>query len=107
MYKQNVYTSSFNPPTYHLLNAEIIDSPKIERLFEFYDILKDSILGENDKDFAIVGAVPVDAEGITYIYGRQSCDTRAMEGGTIDQGNAKYGGQEAMVIFEDVFNSKL
>ena len=60
-------------------------------------------LGENDKDFAIVGAVPVDAEGITYIYGRQSCDTRAMEGGTIDVGNAKYGGQEAMVIFEDVF----
>ena len=60
-------------------------------------------LGENDKDFAIVGAVPVDAEGITYIYGRQSCDSRAMEGGTIDQGNAKYGGQEAMVIFEDVF----
>lgn len=60
-------------------------------------------LGENDKDFAIVGAVPVDAEGITYIYGRQSCDTRSMEGGTIDAGNAKYGGQEAMVIFENVF----
>ncbi len=60
-------------------------------------------LGEKDKDFAIVGAVPVDAEGITYIYGRQSCDTRAMEGGTIDIGNVKYGGQEAMVIFEDVF----
>ena len=60
-------------------------------------------LGENDKDFAIVGAVPVDAKGITYIYGRQSCDTRSMEGGTIDVGNAQYGGQEAMVIFEDVF----
>jgi len=60
-------------------------------------------LGKNDKDFAIVGAVPVDAKGITYIYGRQSCDTRAMEGGTIDVGNAKYGGQEAMVIFEEVF----
>jgi len=60
-------------------------------------------LGEGDKDYAIVGAVPVDAKGITYIYGRQSCDTRSMEGGTIDVGNAQYGGQEAMVIFEDVF----
>ena len=60
-------------------------------------------LGEADKAFAIIGAVPVDAEGITYIYGRQSCDTRSMEDGSIDVGNAKYGGQEAMVIFENVF----
>ncbi len=60
-------------------------------------------LGENDKAFAIIGALPVDSEGITYIYGRQSCDTRSMEGGTIDVGNSKYGGQEAMVIFENVF----
>ena len=60
-------------------------------------------LGEADRDFAIVGAIPVDAEGITYIYGRQSCDTRSMEDGNIDVGNAHYGGQEAMIIFEDVF----
>lgn len=60
-------------------------------------------LTENDKDYAIVGAIPVEAEGITYIYGRQSCDTRAMEGGSIDQGNANFGGQEAMVILDNVF----
>ena len=60
-------------------------------------------LGKKDKDYAIIGAVPVDAKGITYIYGRQSCDTRSMEGGDIDVGNAKFGGQEAMVIFENVF----
>jgi 4-hydroxybutyryl-CoA dehydratase / vinylacetyl-CoA-Delta-isomerase len=60
-------------------------------------------LTENDKDYAIVGAIPVDAEGITYIYGRQSCDTRAMENGSIDAGNADFGGQEAMVIFDEVF----
>lgn len=60
-------------------------------------------LTENDRDYAIVGAVPVDAEGITYIYGRQSCDTRSMEGGSIDVGNAQYGGQEAMVILDNVF----
>jgi 4-hydroxybutyryl-CoA dehydratase/vinylacetyl-CoA-Delta-isomerase len=60
-------------------------------------------LGPKDKDFAIVGAVPVDAKGITYIYGRQSCDSRSMEEGDMDTGNAKYSGQEAMVIFDDVF----
>lgn len=60
-------------------------------------------LGEKDRDFAIVGAVPVDAPGITYIYGRQSCDSRSMEDGDLDAGNARYSGQEAMVIFEDVF----
>jgi len=60
-------------------------------------------LKAEDKDYAIVGAVPVDAPGITYIYGRQSCDTRSMEGGEIDAGNAMYSGQEAMIIFKDVF----
>ena len=60
-------------------------------------------LGAADKDFAIVGAIPVDAPGITYVYGRQSCDTRSMEAGDIDQGNARYGGQEATIIFDDVF----
>jgi len=60
-------------------------------------------LGPADKDYAIVGALPVDAEGITYLYGRQSCDTRSMDGGGIDAGNARFGGQEAMVVFDDVF----
>ncbi len=60
-------------------------------------------LGAGDEDYAIVGALPVDAPGITYIVGRQSCDTRAMEGGDIDAGNAQFGGQEAMVIFEEAF----
>lgn len=58
---------------------------------------------EEDKQYAIVGAVPVSSKGITYIYGRQSCDTRSMEEGSIDVGNKEFGGQEAMVIFENVF----
>ncbi|HEV3432817.1 MAG TPA: 4-hydroxyphenylacetate 3-hydroxylase N-terminal domain-containing protein [Nitrososphaera sp.] len=60
-------------------------------------------LKSEDKDYAIVGAIPVDASGITYIYGRQSSDTRSMEEGSIDAGNAMYSGQEAMIIFKDVF----
>ena len=58
---------------------------------------------EKDRDYAVVGMVPADAEGITYIYGRQSCDTRAMEEGDIDAGNAQYGGQEVLVVFDEVF----
>ncbi|MCB0028751.1 MAG: hypothetical protein KDE28_12640, partial [Anaerolineales bacterium] len=60
-------------------------------------------LGPEDAEFAVVGAVPVTAAGITYIYGRQSCDTRSMEGGTLDAGNVRFAGQEAMVIFDEVF----
>jgi 4-hydroxybutyryl-CoA dehydratase/vinylacetyl-CoA-Delta-isomerase len=60
-------------------------------------------LGPEDRDYAIVGALPVDAPGITYIYGRQSCDTRSLEGGDIDPGNQRFGGQEAMIVFDDVF----
>ena len=56
-----------------------------------------------DRDYAIVGAIPVDAKGVTYIYGRQSCDTRSMEEGDIDAGNAKFAGQEALILLERVF----
>ncbi len=58
---------------------------------------------EGDKDYAISFAVPSDTEGITYIMGRQSCDTRKLEEGTLDRGNQCYGGHEALVVFEDVF----
>ena len=60
-------------------------------------------LTENDKDYAIVGAIPADAEGVTYIYGRQSCDTRSMEEGNLDSGNSEYAGQEALIILDRVF----
>jgi len=58
---------------------------------------------EEDKDYAISFALPSDADGITYIMGRQSCDTRKLENGNIDRGNVLYGGHEALVVFEDVF----
>lgn len=60
-------------------------------------------LREEDRDYAVVAMIPADAEGITYVYGRQASDTRALEPGTLDQGNAKYGGQEVLVHFDDVF----
>ena len=60
-------------------------------------------LTEDDRDYAVVCAIPIDDPGLTFIYGRQSCDTRSMEDGDIDVGNAQYGGQEAMIVIEDVF----
>jgi 4-hydroxybutyryl-CoA dehydratase/vinylacetyl-CoA-Delta-isomerase len=59
-------------------------------------------LQPDEADYAIVGALPVDAEGITYVVGRQTSDTRSLEG-EIDAGNATFSGQEALVIFEDAF----
>jgi len=60
-------------------------------------------MSEEDAEYAVCFAVPSGSEGITYIYGRQSCDTRRLEGGTIDVGNCRYGGHECLVIFEDLF----
>lgn len=57
-----------------------------------------------DKDYAVAFALPADAEGIFMIYGRQSCDTRKLEpNADIDVGNKKFGGHEALMIFDDVF----
>ncbi|MBL9099960.1 MAG: 4-hydroxybutyryl-CoA dehydratase [Myxococcales bacterium] len=60
-------------------------------------------LGPRDRDHAIVCAVPVDHPGLTFVVGRQSCDTRALEGGRVDQGNPGYSGQEALIVIRDVF----
>ena len=59
-------------------------------------------LGPEDRDYAVIGAMPVDTPGITYVYGRQSCDTRSLEPGGLDTGNPGYSGQEALVVFDDV-----
>lgn len=58
---------------------------------------------KDDADYAVCFTCPADAEGIFYIYGRQSCDTRKLEGGDIDVGNKQFGGHEALMVFEDVF----
>ncbi|MDR3295326.1 MAG: 4-hydroxybutyryl-CoA dehydratase [Clostridiales Family XIII bacterium] len=59
---------------------------------------------EEDKDYAVSFACPSDADGLFMIYGRQSCDTRKMEEkADIDVGNKQFGGQEALVVFDNVF----
>jgi len=62
-------------------------------------------LKADEKEFAVAFSVPVDAEGIVYIYGRQSCDERKLGddlASHIDSGSC-YGGQEALMIFDHVF----
>jgi len=58
---------------------------------------------KEDADYALSFAAPADAEGISYIYGRQSCDTRKLEGGEIDVGNHQFGGHEALMVFDNLF----
>ena len=61
-------------------------------------------MGEEDKDYAVCCALPVDAPGVIHIFGRQTNDDRKAEG-EIDQGNAKYGvvGGECLTVLENVF----
>ena len=60
-------------------------------------------MGPDDKDYAVSFAVPLDTPGLFMIVGRQSCDTRKLEGTTLDVGNSEFGGVEALTIFDDVF----
>jgi 4-hydroxybutyryl-CoA dehydratase/vinylacetyl-CoA-Delta-isomerase len=55
-----------------------------------------------EEDWAVCFAVPTNTPGIKYVYGRQASDTRKLEG-TLDVGNLRYGGQEVMTVFDDVF----
>lgn len=60
-------------------------------------------LKEDEKDYAISFAIPMDTPGIHIIIGRQSCDTRKLEGSEIDVGNSQFGGMEGLTVFDDVF----
>ncbi len=63
-------------------------------------------LTQEEKAYAVSFAVPVTTKGLIYIHGRQSSDTRRLEEGIcgqIDRGNVNFGGQEVLVVFEDVF----
>jgi len=55
-------------------------------------------------DYAVACAVPIDAPGLSVVFGRQSNDARKEEGSGIDCGTP-FGvvGGESTLIFEDVF----
>lgn len=66
-------------------------------------VMPTQTMTEADRDYAVTFAVPMDAEGIFMIVGRQSCDTRKTEGSPMDTGNPDFGGMEALIVFDDVF----
>jgi 4-hydroxybutyryl-CoA dehydratase/vinylacetyl-CoA-Delta-isomerase len=71
-------------------------------------VMPTSSMDERSRDYAIVCAVPVDAPGVTMIFGRQSGDDRRDKRERIDVGKPAYGavGGEAVIAFEDVFVPK-
>jgi 4-hydroxybutyryl-CoA dehydratase / vinylacetyl-CoA-Delta-isomerase len=60
-------------------------------------------LRPGEESWAVCCAVPTNAPGLKYVYGRQASDTRKLEPHGIDVGNPIFGGQEVMTVFEDVF----
>jgi 4-hydroxybutyryl-CoA dehydratase/vinylacetyl-CoA-Delta-isomerase len=67
-------------------------------------ILPTTNLTPEDKDYAVAGIIPVDAPGVIHIFGRQTNESRRLQG-DIDTGNAKYAivGGETLTILNDVF----
>ena len=68
-------------------------------------IMPTMAMDEKSRDYAFVGAVPIDAPGITMVFGRQAGDDRRDNLERIDVGKPRFGavGGEAMIIFDDVF----
>jgi 4-hydroxybutyryl-CoA dehydratase/vinylacetyl-CoA-Delta-isomerase len=68
-------------------------------------VMPTTALDTKAKEYAIVGAIPIDAPGVTLIFGRQASDTRRDRMEHIDVGKPKFGavGGEAVIAFEDVF----
>jgi 4-hydroxybutyryl-CoA dehydratase/vinylacetyl-CoA-Delta-isomerase len=67
-------------------------------------IMPTQAMGEEDRDYAVVCAVPLNAPGVLQIFGRQTNDERKF-GGRLDAGNPDFGpvGGETLIVFEDVF----
>ncbi|MAG93408.1 MAG: 4-hydroxybutyryl-CoA dehydratase [Planctomycetaceae bacterium] len=59
---------------------------------------------EEDADFALVCAIPLSAEGVVQIFGRQTNEERKFDG-CIDIGKPEFGvvGGETLIVFDDVF----
>lgn len=68
-------------------------------------VMPTTALDEASKDYAIVCALPVNAPGVTMVFGRQAGDDRRDNLERIDVGNPNFAavGGEAMIVFDNVF----
>ncbi len=71
-------------------------------------VMPTTAMDERSKDYAVVCAIPVDAPGVTMIFGRQASDDRRDRRERIDSGKPTFAavGGEAVIAFEDVFVPK-
>lgn len=67
-------------------------------------VMPTQFMREDDRDYALTCAIPLTAEGVVQIFGRQTNDDRKFEG-AIDAGNPAFGlvGGETLLIFDNVF----
>jgi 4-hydroxybutyryl-CoA dehydratase/vinylacetyl-CoA-Delta-isomerase len=68
-------------------------------------VMPTTAMDERSQDYAVAFAIPVDAPGITMIFGRQANDSRKDNRERMDVGNPSFAavGGEAVIVFEDVF----
>jgi len=68
-------------------------------------VMPTTAMEERSKDYAVICSLPVDAPGVTMIFGRQASDDRRDKRERIDVGKPSFGavGGEAVIAFEDVF----
>jgi 4-hydroxybutyryl-CoA dehydratase/vinylacetyl-CoA-Delta-isomerase len=68
-------------------------------------VMPTTAMDEQTKDYAVGCAIPIDAPGITMIFGRQANDDRKDNRERIDTAKPSFGavGGEAVIVFEDVF----
>ena len=59
-------------------------------------------LGPGEEAYAVSFAIPSTAKGLVFIVGRQSGDLRCLYDPPMDQGNARFGGHEALTVFDNV-----
>lgn len=68
-------------------------------------VMPTTAMNEESKDYAVICSLPIDAPGVTMIFGRQANDSRRDLQENLDVGKPSFGvvGGEAVLIFEDVF----
>ncbi|MBI5969362.1 MAG: 4-hydroxybutyryl-CoA dehydratase [Deltaproteobacteria bacterium] len=64
-------------------------------------VLPTRAMGKGDEDYAIAFATPADTKGVIHVVGRNSLDTREIEG--VDCGNIRYSKYCPTVIYDEVF----
>src|SRR5512143_1032404 len=64
-------------------------------------VLPTRAMAKGDEDYSVAFAVPADTKGVIHVVGRNTLDTREIEG--VDCGNSRYSKYCPTVIYDNVF----